>query len=62
MGTQKLDTELDQGEIKQTRHSLDPIRFRDETINKVRKENYEFDKKRYLYIPLGLIRTHTLKD
>ena len=44
----KLDTELDQGEIKQTRHSLDPIRFRDETINKVRKENYEFDKKRYL--------------
>ena len=51
MGTEKLDTGLDQVKIEQTRDKIDPIRFRDETINKVRKENYKFDKKRYLYIP-----------
>ncbi len=35
MGTQKLDQKLDQVDIKQTR----PIRFKDESINKVRNEN-----------------------
>tara|TARA_R110002020_G_scaffold303443_1_gene518881 strand:+ start:1277 stop:3001 length:1725 start_codon:yes stop_codon:yes gene_type:complete len=51
MGTEKLDTELDRVEIKQTRDKINPIRFKDEAINKVRKENYVFGKKRYLYIP-----------
>lgn len=38
MGTEKLDTGLDQVKIEQTRDKIDPIRFRDETINKARKE------------------------
>ena len=49
--TEKLDTKLDQVEIKQTRSKADPIRFRDDAINKIKKENFEFGKKRYLYIP-----------
>ena len=50
MGTEKLDTKLDQVEINQTSHKIDPIRFKDDAINKVRKENYKFGKKRYIYI------------
>jgi len=50
MGTEKLD----QVEIKQTSHKIDPIRFKDDAINKVRKENYKFGNKRYLYIPFRI--------
>ena len=52
--TEKLDTELDQGVIKQTRHKIKPIRFRNDTINKVKKEHYEFGNKRYLFIPFSV--------
>ena len=45
MGTQKLDHSLEQVDIKQTRSKIDPIRFKDEAINKVRKENYKFGQK-----------------
>ena len=51
MGTEKLETPLEKVEIKQTRDKVDPIRFRDEAINKVKKENYNFGKKRFKYIP-----------
>jgi len=51
MSEQKLVTELDQIEIKQTRHKIKAIRFKDDAINKVKKENYKFGTKRYLYIP-----------
>ena len=51
MGTEKLETPLERVEIKQTRDKVDPIRFRDEAINKVKKENYNFGKKRFKYIP-----------
>ena len=46
----KLDHKLEQAEINQTRSRPDPIRFKDEAINKVRKENYVFGKKTNLFI------------
>ncbi len=64
MDTEKLDTELETVEIEQTsdeskpsletiqtREKIEPIRFRDEAINKVKKEDYKFGKKRFKYIP-----------
>ena len=51
MDTEKLETQLETVEIKQTRDKVEPIRFRDETINKVRKENYVFGKKPTKFIP-----------
>jgi hypothetical protein len=42
MDTKKLETSLETVEIKQTRDKVEPIRFRDETINKIKKENYNF--------------------
>ena len=51
MNDEKLGTELGKANIKQTWPKLEVIRFRDDAINKVRKENYEFGKKRHLYIP-----------
>ena len=45
MGTEKLDHTLEQVYIKQTRSNIDPIRIKDEAINKVRKENYTFGKR-----------------
>jgi len=51
MGTEKLETQLETVEIEQTRDKVEPIRFRDEAINKVKKENYNFGKKRFKYIP-----------
>ena len=40
MGTEKLEDQLEEVKIKQTRRKLDPIRFKEEAINKVKKENY----------------------
>ena len=51
MDTKKLETSLETVEIKQTRDKVEPIRFRDETINKIKKENYNFGKKRFKFIP-----------
>ena len=47
MGTKKLETQLETVEIKQTRDQIDPIRFRDEAINKIKKDNYNFCKKSF---------------
>ena len=47
MSDEKLVPELEQVKMKQT----SPIRFRDETINKIRKEQFKFGKKRDLFIP-----------
>ena len=47
MSDEKLIPELEQVKMKQT----SPIRFRDETINKIRKEQFKFGKKRDLFIP-----------
>ena len=59
MGTQKLDHSLEQVDIKQTRSKIDPIRFKDEAINKVRKENYTFGKRGNLFIPFSVSKdTH----
>ena len=53
--TEKLDQKLDQVEIEQTRpkkQKIDPIRFKDEAINKVRKENFSWEVKQTdLFIP-----------
>ena len=55
----KLDHKLEQAEINQTRSRPDPIRFKDEAINKVRKENYVFGKKTNLFIPFQVSKdTH----
>ena len=35
MGTEKLEDQLEEVKIKQTRRKLDPIRFKEEAINKV---------------------------
>ena len=51
MGKEILEHRLDQVEIKQTRTPTQPIRFKDEVINKVRKENYVFGKKSNKFIP-----------
>mgnify|MGYP000040970317 CR=1 FL=1 len=51
MSELKLGTELGKADIKQTRPKLEAIRFRDDAINKIKKENYEFGNKRHLYIP-----------
>ena len=59
MGTEKLDHTLEQVDIKQTRSNIDPIRFKDEAINKVRKENYTFGKRGNLFIPFSVSKdTH----
>ena len=47
MGTQKLDQKLDQVDIKQTR----PIRFKDDAINKIKKQNIDFGKRSYVFFP-----------
>ena len=51
MGKGILEHRLDQVDIKQTRTPTQPIRFKDEAINKVRKENYVFGKKTNKFIP-----------
>ena len=47
MSEQKLDRELDQVEIKQT----SPIRFKDDAINKIRKQNIVWNKRTDIFIP-----------
>ena len=47
MSEEKLVPELEQVKIKQT----SPIRFRDEAINKIRKQNFNFENKRDFFIP-----------
>jgi hypothetical protein len=47
MGTEKLDTELDKGEIKQTRNKVNSIRLKDDAINKIRKERIVFGNKAF---------------
>jgi len=49
--TEKLETQLETVEIKQTRGKVKPIRFRDDAINKIRKDNYNLGKKRFKFIP-----------
>ena len=44
----KLYQELDQVKIKQT---ITPIRFKDEAINKIKKDNFIFGKRSYIFIP-----------
>ena len=51
MSDEILVTQLETVEIKQTRDKVEPIRFRDEAINKVKKESYNFGKSRFKYIP-----------
>ena len=48
MNTEKLYPELYQVKIKQT---ITSIRFKDEAINKVKKQNIEFGKRAYIFIP-----------
>ena len=52
--TEKLDHELDQVKIKQTstkNENLEPIRFRDDAINKIKKGNINFGKRSYIFVP-----------
>mgnify|MGYP003119098082 FL=1 len=46
--TEKLYQKLDQVKIEQT---ISPIRFKDEAINKVRKEHINFGKRSFIFIP-----------
>ena len=57
--TEKLDNKLEDKEIKQTREPVKPIRFREEYINKVNKENYIFGKKKDIFVPFSVSKdTH----
>ena len=75
MTKEKLDTELDHIEIKQTRHKgsasptgsaspgsrvkIEPIRFKEDVINRIKKGDYIFGSQKYLYIPFKVSRdTH----
>ncbi len=49
--TDKLEPQLEQIEIKQTRTFLEPIRFREDAINKVKNTQYNFNNKSFLFIP-----------
>jgi len=51
MSEEKQDTALDKVKIKQTRHKPNPIRLRDDAINKVKKSNIEFGPKAFKDIP-----------
>jgi cell division protein YceG involved in septum cleavage len=59
MGIEKLETSLEKAKIKQTRNKVELIRFRDNAINKVKKGNYNFGKKRFKYILFKVLKdTH----
>ena len=49
-----LDGTQTDNEIKHSRKKIQPIRFKDEAINKVKSTNYEFGKKRELLIPFSV--------
>ena len=49
--TDELDQKLDHAEIKQTRQKIEPIRFRDEAINRIRKQNINFERRLDIFIP-----------
>jgi len=51
MGTEKLEPQLDQGEKKQTRTHLEPIRFREDAIIRVKNSQYNFNNRSFLFIP-----------
>jgi len=51
MGTEKLEPQLDQDEKKQTRTHLEPIRFREDAIIRVKNSQYNFNNKSFLFIP-----------
>jgi integrase len=51
--------EQEKSEIKQTRKKVEPIRFRDDAINKIRKEKIDFGIKSYKDLPLKVSKdTH----
>ena len=55
--TEKLCHELGQAKIKQT----SPIRFKDEVINKIKKQNIEFGKRSYVIFPFIVSKDSHLK-
>ena len=57
MSDQKLGQRLGQVDIKQTM----PIRFKDEAINKVKKQNIDFQGKSYVFIPFIVSKDSHLK-
>ena len=59
--TEKLSHKLEQAEIQQTRTRPNPIRFKDEAISKVRKENFVFGRRTNLYIPFQVSKDSHLK-
>ena len=51
--------EQEKVEIKQTRKKVEPIRFRDDAINKIRKEKIDSGIKSYKDLPLKVSKdTH----
>ena len=56
MNKEILDKKLDEAEIKQTRQKVSPIRFKEEAINKVKKQNYDVGNKKDLFIPRDMIK------
>ena len=57
MSEQILGQKLGQVDIKQTR----PIRFKDEAINKIKKQNINFGKRSYVFIPFIVSKDSHLK-
>ena len=52
--TEKLEPQLEQVEIKQTRTTPKSIRFNNATINKIRSSQYNFGKRNFLFIPFNV--------
>ena len=57
MSEEILGHKLGQVDIKQTR----PIRFKDEAINKIKKQNIDFGKRSYIFIPFIVSKDSHLK-
>ena len=59
MSDEKLETVQEKIEIKQTRNKVDPIRFRDDAINKIKKSQIDFNFKTYKDFPFNVSKdTH----
>ena len=57
--TEKLETEQEKVEKKQTRNKIDPIRFKDEVINKIQKGKIDFGPRSYKDYPFNVSKdTH----
>ena len=59
--TEKLDNKLETGEIKQTRNKRPIIPFRDSAIDRIKKTDTEFGRKRFKEFKFNISKGTSLK-